>query len=114
MRKKPTRRPHLKAMPRYIFRNDKGSIEIRRNLITIEGAIESAALAFAEVILDSVKAITPNITGDRWGYMETVEVVRTDGVITLNLLDKWAIDSEKWTLLKSHVEKICNNLTAFM
>lgn len=104
----------MKAMPRYIFQNEKGSIEIRRNLITINGAIESAALAFAEVILDSAKIINPNPTGDRWGYMETVEVIRTDGVITLNLLDKWAIDQEKWSLLKNHVEKICNNLTAFM
>ncbi len=104
----------MKAMPRYIFRNEKGSITIRRDFIAIEGAIESAALAFAEAILEGAKVITPNPTGDRWSYLDTIEVTRVDGKITLNLLDVYAIHSDQWALLKSHVEKICNNLTAFM
>jgi len=107
----------VKAIPKLLFENDGGGIEIRRNSIKITGKPESAALAMANVILNRVN---PPSGYNSWDYMGVIDIVYChhcdDNRYTINLTADGLklIDQETWTPFKKNVEKICNNLTAFL
>lgn len=113
MKRKPRRKcKYVKAIPKLVFENEKGGIEIRRNSIKITGVMESAALALANTILN--RKVDKKY--DTWNYMNVVDVVCVEGKYNLNLTGTGltAIDLEQWNVFKKSVETICNNLTAFM
>ncbi len=107
MRRKPRKCNYVKAIPKLYFASPKGAIEIRHNSITITGTVEGAALALAEDILK--KPIVPQRT-----YLSTIEVLAGNGQYTLNLLKPTVLEPEIWIDLKKDVEKMCNNLKAFL
>lgn len=100
----------MKAFPRIIFSHKESSIAIRDHLITIVGKIEDVAVAFAEDILKRKRA-NPDYT--LFDYM-AIDVVIENGEVILRLWSQDSLDKQSWNLLKKGVEKICNNLTAFM
>jgi hypothetical protein len=106
----------MKAVPGYTFNNEGGSIEIRRHALKITGAIESAALAFANDILKRGKFSPEEADKFNLNYMNVIEICIVDNKYTLNLLQDGVhtIHQDQWNLLKKHVEKICNDLTAFI
>lgn len=111
-----------KAIPRHIFENEKGGIEIRRYSIQIFGDHEAAALAMAEELLKHKAGLTPTVImglpedHDAWNYMKVVEATRHNKTYTINLTDDGLglIDPEVWSTFKKSVEKITNKLTAFL
>lgn len=102
----------MKAIPKFSFENDKGGIEIRRGSIKITGAVESAALALANAILNR-KA---NEKHDTWNYMNVIYVVCFEGKYAISLTPSKVdgLTTEQWETFKKSVETICNSLTAFM
>lgn len=104
----------VKAIPGYIFENEKGGIEIRRYSIQIFGDHEAAALAMAEELLPRRDASSPSPAS--WDYMKVIEVTRTGTIFSINLTDDGLglIDPEVWATFKKNVEKITNKLTAFL
>lgn len=106
----------MKAIPKYFFHNENGSIEIRRFSIEIEGSLEGAARAFAEEILKNKQIYGETAPLNRWDYMSVIRVEHIDSKYTLTLLEagQGLIDPEVWANLKKDVEKICNNLTVFL
>lgn len=102
----------MKAIPRLSFENEKGGIEIRRDSIKITGAVESAALALANAILNR----KTNEKYDTWNYMNVVYVVCFERKYAISLTPSKidGLNAEQWETFKKNVETICNNLTAFM
>jgi hypothetical protein len=100
---------------REIFGNARGSIELRRHSIEIQGAVEIAARAFAEDILSSRKSPEPLDTSS-WRYLSLIEVTHDEGIYVINLTEngQGLIDPNLWIVFKTMVEKICNNLTVFI
>lgn len=104
----------VKAIPKYIFDNEEGGIEIRRYSIHIFGNPEAAAKAMAEELLKRRDASVPSAC--TWDYMKVIEVTRTGTTFSVNLTDDGLglIDPEVWAPFKKNVEKITNKLVAFL
>ena len=103
------------GMPKELFGDNRGYIEVRSYSIEINGALEAAALAFAEDILKS-KRWAGDVPNDRWRYHNVIEVRRDQNVFTVNLTEQGLglIDPDLWASFKKSVEKICNDLPAFI
>ncbi len=107
----------MKAIPRLVFENDDGAIEIRRNSIKITGSPEAAARALAEVVLNRRN---PPQGYNSWDYMGVIDIIYCndckDNRYTVNLTANGlnAVDPDTWSRFKKNVEKICNSLTAFL
>lgn len=112
-----------KAPPRWngpkieTFQNENGAVKVSRGQIQIIGTMESAAKALAEAILKADFRPTYGLEYE-WKCFDTLVAyqVSIEGkkVYTLSLLAPQAIDTETWTILKNYVEKMCNNLTAYL
>ncbi len=119
MKRKPKKRVNVKALPRITLESKTGSIEIRSYAIYITGTLEGAALALAEDILKHIPKdnvwYKDAIYASK-NYIETISVVkrRDSGKYEISLLRKDAINTDTWDALKKDVEKICNNLIAFI
>ncbi len=115
MKRKPKKRVNVKAIPRLVITSKDGEIEIRPYSIIIRGTMECAALALAEDIL---KRIPRDASYNaRELYMSAFVVNKDAGrenKYILNLLRPDAINPDTWEAFKKEVEKICNNLIAFM
>lgn len=118
-KRKPKKRVNVKAIPHTVITSKDGEISIRSYSIIIRGTLEAAAVALSEDIL---KNLPKNM---QWyndakeaskTYVGAFQVVkyREGGQYELRLLRQDAINSDTWAALKKDVEKICNNLTAFM
>jgi hypothetical protein len=108
-RKGPPRGSTVKAVPRIYLSSETGSIEIRQYSFTIRGSVEGAALAMAEDILKKKKE---NPQAQSHYYM-AIDVFNRDNEIILGI-NSVPYDKEVWDTFKKNVEKICNNLTAFI
>jgi hypothetical protein len=107
----------VKAIPKLLFENDSGGIEVRRTSIKITGSAEGAARAMAEAILNRKN---PPTGYNSWDYMGVIDIIYCsdckDNPYTVNLTGTGIplIDLEIWNKFKKDVEKICNNLKAFL
>lgn len=103
----------MKAIPRFNFKNEQGGIDIRRYSIEITGSVEGAASAFAKAILDRTTNRNQN---EHWTYCDIIYVNYDGGVYRLHLNEDGdgLIDPDIWSAFKKHVEKICNDLKAFL
>lgn len=105
----------MKAIPKLVFTSEHGSIEVRTFALYVHGTMEGAALALAEDIL---KRMPRDAEYDaRELYLSVFAVTKDagkDSKYVLTLLKPGAINADSWTALKKDVEKICNNLTAFI
>jgi hypothetical protein len=114
MRRKKALRPGymntMKAIPRQIFEHNDSSVTIRSESISISGKLEDAAWALADECLRRGK----DNNNTNWRYFSVLEVTLREGVYDLTLLKDYALDASTWETLKRDVEKICNNLKAFM
>lgn len=119
MKRKPKKRVNVKALPRLTFSSEHGAIEIRSYAIYITGTMEGAALAFAEDILKHLPKDVVwynDATRASKNYMEIISVVkhRDSGKYEISLLRKDIMNADSWAAFKKDVEKICNNLVAFI
>lgn len=110
MRRKPRKCKYVKAIPRILLSSKDGSIDIREYTVTITGSVESAALAMAEDILRRRK----NQPDSHSLNYRCIEVYIKDKEYILSLKHHNAMKLDDWNLLKKNVEKICNDLVAFM
>lgn len=118
-KRKPKKRVNVKAIPHTVITSKDGEIDIRPYSIVIRGTLEAAALALAE---DVLKNLPKNMewyndaTDASKTYVSAFRVIKwkESGKYELDLLRKDAINPDTWAALKKDVEKICNNLTAFM
>lgn len=101
----------MKAIPKYIFDNADGGIEIKRYSISIYGDREAAAKAMAEEILN-------HKTGSNhdWNYMGVIVAEEYLGKFSIKLTEngEGIVDPEIWLTFKKNVEKMCNDLKAFL
>ena len=97
----------MKAIPKFNFQSDKGGIEIRQYSIEITGSTEAAAKAFAEEILSKKSAQS---------YFNVIRVDVKDNKYTIALGKGGSglISPEVWAEFKKNVERICNDLKAFL
>lgn len=100
-----------KALPRHVFENENGGIDIRRYSIEIFGQHEAAAKAMAEELLKHKTG-----SNHSWNYMGVIECEEYLGRFIIRLTEKGEgiIDPEVWATFKKNVEKICNDLKAFL
>ena len=105
----------MKAIPKFVFGDENGYIEIRRYSIQIVGSLEAAAKAMVEKeLLPRRDATSPSPAS--WDYMKVIEVTRTGTTFKIDLTDDGLglIDPEIWATFKKSVEKMSNDLTAFL
>lgn len=117
MRKAPPR--NWPTVPYQTFRSEQGAVEISRGRVTIFGSLEGAAKAFAEELLSkNLAKATYFRNPSEWTYFETVWATCTSEnnkyTYTIDLLMPEAMDEATWKDFKKYVEKICNNLTAYL
>ena len=118
-KRKPKKRVNVKALPRVVITSKDGEIEIRPYSVIIRGSVETAALALAEDILKHLPKNPVWYDGALFStktYVEAISVThyKDSGKYEVTLLRKDAINPDTWAALKKDVEKICNNLTAFI
>lgn len=97
----------MKAVSAFNFQNEHGGIEIRQYSIEITGSTESAAKAFAEEILSKKKP-------QSYFNVIRVDVENNKYTITLGKGGTGLISPEVWAEFKKNVERICNDLKAFL
>lgn len=101
----------VKALPRHVFENENGGIDIRRFSIEIFGRHEAAAKAMAEELLKHKSG-----SNHDWNYMGVIIAEEYLGRFTIKLSEKGEgiIDPEVWLTFKKNVEKMCNDLKVFL
>lgn len=119
MKRKPKKRVNVKALPRVTLESDTGSIEIRSYGVYITGTMEGASLALAEDILKHLPRNPIWYDGALYStkaYVGTIMAkhYRDSGKYEISLLRADAMNADTWEALKKDVEKICNNLVAFI
>jgi hypothetical protein len=100
-----------KALPKYVFENAEGGIDIRKYSIELFGRHEAAAKAMAEELLKHKTG-----SNHSWNYMGVVEGEERLGQLSITLTQNGLglIDPEVWAAFKKNVEKMCNDLKAFL
>lgn len=110
-RRKGLPRNGMKAIPRQIIEKDESGIEIRRYSIHIFGQHEAAAKAMAEEVLNHKSG-----SNHSWNYMGVIEGEECLGKFSIKLTESGEnlIDPNVWLSFKKNVEKMCNDLKAFL
>jgi hypothetical protein len=100
---------------KFVFSSETGTLTIT-DLPVITGAVEGAALAFANDVLE---AKMPANSTDLRIYrnremLELIGVRRENSTYVLYYLEPDLFQGEDWVRFKAAVEKICNDLTIFI